>query len=305
MKLGLHLCFSFSVFLVAAIAQAGEDTPQIISDLPIGKLAFVTGDSFGSPGTISVIGQRTEPFDGLNPQFTADSRYLMYHNSTGMGTALFIRDLTGNASRKIANQAKRADSPALSPNASKLLFVAWPADQESSHIYVSDPDGSEWLPLTAGKHFNWSPSWSPDGTRVLFETTRDNERQIYVMDADGKNQTNLTNNKVLSHAPAWSPDGSRVAYMSRGESKKSNIFTMKSDGTDKKNVSNGKSRDSEPAWSPDGEWIAFTRTAHLQPDPDPDSDIMDLWIMKNDGSQQRQLTRNKEGMSSWHPSWSR
>jgi Tol biopolymer transport system component len=62
-------------------------------------------------------------------------------------------------------------------------------------------------------------------------------------------------------------------------------------------VSHGKTRDSEPVWSPDGLWIAFTRTTG--------KDIMDIWIMKSDGSEQQPLTRNEEGVASYQMTWAR
>jgi TolB protein len=64
---------------------------------------------------------------------------------------------------------------------------------------------------------------------------------------------------------------------------------MKADGSSKQNISKGVTRDSEPVWSPDGQWIAFTRTA-IKPS---DSEQMDIWIMKSDGTEQRQLTFNQ------------
>ena len=42
-----------------------------------------------------------------------------------------------------------------------------------------------------------NPSWSPDGTRIAFDSDRDGNLEIYVMEADGANPINLTNN------PAW------------------------------------------------------------------------------------------------------
>jgi Tol biopolymer transport system component len=56
------------------------------------------------------------------------------------------------------------------------------------------------------------PAWSPDGSEVLFNSTRDGNQEIYVMNADGSSQTNLSNNSATEDGAVWSPDGSRIAF---------------------------------------------------------------------------------------------
>ena len=51
--------------------------------------------------------------------------------------------------------------------------------------------------------WDWSPSWSPDGNRIVFESWRDGNVEIYVMDADGGNLQNLTNHRRGDFSPAW------------------------------------------------------------------------------------------------------
>jgi len=49
------------------------------------------------------------------------------------------------------------------------------------------------------------PGWSPDGTRITFQSDRDGNDEVYVMNADGSGQTRLTNNLGKDLLPAWSP----------------------------------------------------------------------------------------------------
>ena len=66
-----------------------------------------------------------------------------------------------------------------------------------------------------------SPSWSPDGRRIAFASTRDDPdpndnfiySKIYVMNADGSGQTRLTYTSPFDYAPSWSPDGRRIAFI--------------------------------------------------------------------------------------------
>ena len=301
------LCLTFvittAIGLLTTVSHADDYELEVISELPLGKLAFVTGGSFGSTGTIVVVGQEAKGFTGGCPEFIDGGKKVIYSNRRGRTSALFVRNLSDNSIEEIETGMPDLDldSPSLSPSGKKLAFVAWPTGRKSSHIHVADADGSHSQQLTFGDHHNWSPRWSPDGTKIVFESTRDDERQIYVMDTDGQNQTNLSNDKKMSHAPSWSPDGSHIAYMSGSGNKTCSIYVMKSDGTEKQNISHSLTRDSEPAWSPDSKWIAFTRTDSKPPGPE----TMDIWIMRRDGLEQRQITRNAVRMSSYQPTWSR
>ena len=50
-----------------------------------------------------------------------------------------------------------------------------------------------------------SSAWSPDGSKIVFDSNRDGNDEIYVMNADGSGQTNLTNNPARDFLPCWGP----------------------------------------------------------------------------------------------------
>ena len=66
-------------------------------------------------------------------------------------------------------------------------------------------DGSGQTRLTSNTADDYGPSWSPDGKRIAFYSTRDGNYEIYVMQADGSGQTRLTSNTADDNGPSWSP----------------------------------------------------------------------------------------------------
>jgi len=61
-------------------------------------------------------------------------------------------------------------------------------------------------------------TWSPDGTRIVFESYIPSEgaqTDIYVMDADGTDRTRLTEDPGMDYYPVWSSDGSEILFVSR------------------------------------------------------------------------------------------
>ena len=286
-----------------------ESQSNLPASIPTGKLAFVTAKNFGNSGKIYfMVGAHrttTLAYKTREIEFLTDGEHFIYSANDVATNGVFIYDLKQHANTSLLTNIPGAEAPCVSPDGMKIAFELYQAGRKSSDIYTANLDGTDQQQLTQGQSYNWMPRWSPDGTKLMFETMRNESpsnhvengghRDVYVMDSTGANQTNLTST-AYGHHPSWSPDGKFIAYMAHG-----GVWTMKADGSDKQNISHGKTRDSEPVWSPDGQWIAFTRTTGKS----SGEDAMDIWIMKSDGTEQRQVTFNQGEVSSFSPSWSK
>ena len=83
--------------------------------------------------------------------------------------------------------------------------------------------------------------WSPDCSKIVFQSNRTGQYEIWIMDADGSNQTQLTftPNGEWSIYPVWSPDGNQILFSSsRDNSGYWDLFTMNSDGSNVVNITN-------------------------------------------------------------------
>ena len=62
-------------------------------------------------------------------------------------------------------------------------------------------------PLRSRGEENFLPVWSPDGTRIAFQSNRDGNAEIYVMNRDGSGIRRVTNHPLSDATPTWSPVG--------------------------------------------------------------------------------------------------
>jgi dipeptidyl aminopeptidase/acylaminoacyl peptidase len=110
---------------------------------------------------------------------------------------------------------------------------------------------------------DYGSDWSPDGTRIVYDSESGSAYDIVVANADGSHPVVIG----TGEDPAWSPDGTRIAYAGPGGS----IWVMNADGTEAHAVTEGAAagsgtgdaaaHDYHPAWSPDGSSIAYVRIA--------------------------------------------
>ena len=125
----------------------------------------------------------------------------------------------------------------------------------------------------------WSPSYSPDGTRIAFVHDAGGLGQVFVMNADGSNAVNLSANRFCDRAPVWAPDGAGIAFLSdRGGDW--DIWLMNADGSGQRRLAGNPGLDRAVVWAPDGSRIAWE--SHV-------SGIPSIWICDADGSGSRPL----------------
>ncbi len=141
------------------------------------------------------------------------------------------------------------------PMVARYLFVSERGG--NADIWLLDEEGEEFQ-LTDDPAEDLAPAWSPDGTRIAFESLRDGNGEIYVMNADGSEQVNLTQNPAPDHAPAWSPDGAWIAFESLRDGSK-DIYIMKADGAEQIRLTSGFGLNLAPHWAADNQGIVFTR----------------------------------------------
>lgn len=138
------------------------------------------------------------------------------------------------------------------------------------------------------------PVWSPDGTRLLFYSTRSRQPGIYRMNADGSGVRLLRSMPGSGETyPAWSPDGQRILFASaqRGSA---GIYIMDADGSNLRRLTN--LRAALLAWSPDGRQVVFMSEC------ENNCDLYIMDIMDADGGNLRPLTDNL--VFDVFPSWS-
>lgn len=204
------------------------------------------------------------------------------------------------------------DRLSFSPDGTRIAFDNFLEGEYG--IETANPDGSDIVRLTDGVNDSWA-SWSPDGTKILFSSTRYDPSieqclpgfphehgcptDIYVMDAEGSNVVRLTDDPASEYQPVWSPDGERIAFArSLGDPQLSHpaIFTMDPDGTDVRQTSSADGgSDFWPSWSPDGSTIVFAAIRR---------EDWGIWAVDADGSNERMILGGTGAGYVDNPVWS-
>jgi Tol biopolymer transport system component len=210
-----------------------------------------------------------------------------------------------------------ATGPAWSPHGDSILFglggFFQRAQIKSAQVMSIHTDGTGLEALTEGDVSSGMPSWSPDGTQVVYRVAQGTTRHLYILDLATKKSRRLETQSDVDTFPTWSPRGDWIAFTSKRDGDYE-IYRIRPDGTGLQRLTHSPGNDAHPAFSPDGEWIAFATArqgfkdeavqlllaATFQP-------YGEIAVMRPDGSDLRILTDNstEEGSPTWVPGHAR
>jgi Tol biopolymer transport system component len=219
-----------------------------------------------------------------------------------------------------------ASAAAWSPNGNLIAFEQRAVQDDTIGdpvIWLAQPDGTSFGPVTEGAQVGIAPVWSPDGSRLAFTETTSQTVTIYAFtsafqtfpDSSGEPVTWAPDSAVLiytsstgtlwradlaseqrttlspqqrgsAQTPAWSPDGRWVALVQQETpTAAAALWLMRPDGSDRQPLPHpGDASDSQPTWSPDSQQLAFLRTGS--------DGTSTAWVFDRASGEQREVAQD-------------
>ncbi|MCI0745222.1 MAG: hypothetical protein L0Y58_07445, partial [Verrucomicrobia subdivision 3 bacterium] len=148
------------------------------------------GPSWSPDGKEMVFILATNPGSPTDPQ-----PEIGIMNSDGTNERILTTEDRTNTDGRgtVCETANDANAPAWSPVDNRIAF--WSGiENQYGQVWVinSDGTGSQQLTEDCSHRNSDDPSWSPDGTKILFSTGRSGRNELWVMDADGSNEKRLS-----------------------------------------------------------------------------------------------------------------
>jgi len=228
------------------------------------------------------------------PVYSPQGNSVVYaSNQNGGVFDLFLFNFDGSELTRLTENIGNVISPTFSPDGSRILFANRNTEGPTS-LWTVDKSGENADLLYAGPATIVAVDWAPNGDRIAFAMAVDqpDSYEVFIMDADGSNVRQLTRGLPgIGGSLDWSPDG-RSLLIYAGAPGDKNIFLIDVAAETAVQLTNG-GNNAASSFSPDGQWIAFNSLRN--------NDQADIFIMRPDGSDVRQVTTDPE--PDWQPQW--
>jgi Tol biopolymer transport system component len=255
-------------------AEAAGTESQFLSR--VRRLVFEgrrSGEGYFSPDGSKLVFQSERepgnPFDQIYLLDLVSGESRRVSNGTGKTTCAFVQPGTGQvlyASTHHDPASAELQRRELEERASgRERRYAWDYDPEFE-LFVADPGTGETRRLTSARGYDAEASYSPDGQWIVFSSNR----QAYERELDERER------RQLEIDPAYFAE----------------LYRMRADGSAVERLTDAPGYDGGPFFFPDGSRIVWRRFSE-------DGLIADVWSMRPDGTDQRQLT--EFGAMSWAP----
>ncbi len=219
-------------------------------------------------------------FGGENAEayFSADGKKLIFQSTRG-GRAcdqIYTMNIDGSDVRMVSTGKGRTTCSYFFQNGKRIIYSSTqlanpdcPPKPDFSKGYVwaiypgydlfsATPDGTDIKQFTKTPGYDAEAVISPNGKKITFTSMRDGDLDIYTMDLDGKNVKRLTNEIGYDGGPFWSYDSQWIVFRAHHPKAEKEIADYK----------------------------ALLKENLIRPS------TLEIWVMKADGSNKRQITNN-------------
>lgn len=239
----------------------------------------------------------------FNIEDNKDSTFRPKMISTGKGRTTCSYFLKGDDRIVYAStHLKHTECPPV-PEPRKDGKYLWPIYPEFD-IFIADLEGNIKKQLTSTPGYDAEATVSPDGSKIVFTSTRSGDLELYTMDADGSNVKQITDQLGYDGGAFFSPDGTKLVFRSSRPKTEEEVKEYKEllaqglvaptnmelyvcnvDGSDLKQVTSLGNANWAPFFHPSGEKIIFSSNHHSDRGYD-----FQLYMINVDGTGLEQIT---------------
>jgi Tol biopolymer transport system component len=201
-----------------------------------------------------------DQFNNAQPTWSSDNRRIVFVSNRAGHDNLWDLDLSSGKMRLLTTGPERIYYPSSSRNGP----LAYSDFKHQTDLYVLDVNTGLEKRLTFHMEDNFDAAFSPDGQRVVYQSTRTGDHEIWLLDLASNDEINLTANPAIDIKPDWSPDGDQIVFLSNRDGE-FNLWVVNADGSNVHRLSdqpgalpsNYWSYSQKVRWAPDGEAIGF------------------------------------------------
>ena len=234
-----------------------------------------------------------------------DSEWLAYSEQPAQDAnerqnrAVFLLDLHSGEKRKL--NALVTNSGAFSPDG-RFLVSAFGVESERTDIYEIDLETQSLKKIAAHDQWDWLPSYSPDGSTILFNSYRiDGQSEIFLYDRNSGVLKQMTDNPAYDAHGEFSPDGTSILFHRQVAKREEGgydfeLFVIDAVSGEERQLTPGSPfEESYASWAPDSRHIVFSSDRNGKPEKH------NLYILGPDGDIVSRLTKGdwKDSYAFW------
>ena len=234
----------------------------------------------------------------FNASLSPDGKSMVYVASDGTVSEIYEMDLASGKIEQLTSLGVALGAPEISPDGTRIVFH-YRDGNTAVQLWIMERDGSNPRELYSqpGKDVH-DGTWSPDGSQILLAMGKDDKNKLYIMDADGGTPQVVNDGIDTRGRSDWSL-GNLISF-DQGGPFAHDVYLMGTDGSGLRRVSPTGINAQGASLSPDGKWITFSGYTNVA---GKDQNSCEIFIMRADGSDMRQLTENQ--YCDYQPRWGR
>ena len=265
-------------------------------------------------------------FEGNNAEayFSADGKRIIFQRQPDITKGcdqMYVMNADGSGMRHVANGFGKNTCGYFYAGDSRIIYATTfthdsgcpiPPDRSQGYVwglnryelFTSKRDGSDLRQLSNNGAYNAEATLAPDGSRIIFTSTRDGDLELYTMKVDGSDVRRLTHRLGYDGGAFYSPDGSKIVWRAWYPEAASDsadylrllgqrmvrpsrmeLWVANADGTDPHRITALGGANFAPYFTRDGRRIIFASNHK-----NPRSRNFDLFLVNVDGTGLEQVT---------------